>query len=186
MNVRANKTRVSKLAPYASLLESWFTAEPPLTYAEAQARLKAEKGVSVSIARLCIWWAGEQTRSLQDRLLDSVASGARFNERLGREFGDSPPPAVGRLIELLRFLVMQLGVHGAADPKLLKVVEGLMRPVMEHERMELQRGQLKLDERRLELLEDKARQADAAAEVVKSGLTPEETATRVKEIFGIN
>jgi hypothetical protein len=40
-----------------------------------------------------------------------------------------------------------------------------------------------MDERKLVLLEQKAAQADAAKEVIKSKLTPEEQRRRLKEIL---
>ena len=40
-------------------------------------------------------------------------------------------------------------------------------------------------ERRLELLEAKAKQAEAAEEIAKADLTPEEKAARIKQIFGL-
>jgi hypothetical protein len=176
------KTRASKLDAHAADLEEWFGKG--MTLAEAKARLH-ERGVETSLANLSNWWSGRQERRVQEQVLDRIASGAAFNDRLAKSFSENPPPNLEALISLHRVIVMQLSVHGVANPNLLARIEGLMKSVMQYEMMRLKKQELDLDARRVELLEAKAKQADAAAEVIQGNLTPEEKATRIKEIFGL-
>lgn len=131
------KARASKLDPYAEQLSIWFLARPlggeGLTYLQAQNRL-AELGCKVSVNALFRWWQSWQRSQLQRQMLADIASGAQFNRQLEKTLGANPPPELQTLIKLIRTLVAQLAVNGAADVDTLKLVAHLTALVMEHEK----------------------------------------------------
>lgn len=182
------KTRSSKLDAHAEALLGWLIAQPQgegLTLEQARARLQERHGISTSISRLSCWLAGQQQRQMQERLLGQITSGAMLSKDIEKRFEKHPAPETAQLVKLLRVLVMQLSVQSGADPTLLELVNPLMRSILDFLKTEQKGEALKLDERRVALLEKKAAQADEASTVVQSTLTPEEKQLKLKQIFGM-
>jgi len=179
------KHRASKLDAVADELTEWFEAEH-LTLDQARERLHEDHGIRVSRSRLSQWWARENERRMQQRLLERIATGARFCKQVRSKFsGASPAPDLDTLAGLIRVLVMQLSVRGQADPKTLEIVQRMMRMLIQHERARLKQQEIRIDQRRLELLERRAKQAEQAEEVAGSELSAEQKQERIKQIFGI-
>ncbi|HEV2207317.1 MAG TPA: hypothetical protein VG167_00965 [Verrucomicrobiae bacterium] len=177
------KEKPSKLDAYAERLDEWF-GEKKMTLEAVREQLRLD-GCTVSISRLGEWWSQRQSRRLQDRLLEQIASGARQCQDVEKALGKSGAPELNTLIKLHRVLILKLSTEGNADPEKLELVNRMMREVQKFARLEQLAEQNKLEARRLDLLERKAALADQAKEVTESALTPEEKQLKLKQIFGM-
>lgn len=178
------KERASKLDAYADLLNLWFGSDH-LPLEEARRRLK-ERGMDVSIARLSTWWANEQQKILEAQVLGGLVSGSQMCSEIDRAIGKAPEPSMERIMKLLKMLVMNLAGKGQLDPALLKLVDRLLKPVLAWQDGQRHERVVDLDERRLKLMEARAAKAEAAEQAAQDpALSPEEKASRWKEIFAI-
>ena len=179
------KEKKSKLDPHSAELEAWF--DDKVTLQEACGRLLERYKLSVSPSLLSDWWEKRQQQRLQDRVLDRISSGAAAVKQVEKQFAKDAPPEVETLIKLHRVLIMQLSLQATANPELLKTASDCMKPVMAYLKVQEQRADRGLEERRLAILEQKAKQAEEA-EVVTSDkkLSPEEKQTRLGAIFGMS
>lgn len=125
------KARQSKIDQHADSLIEWFNLEK-LSLKDAQTRLAAQ-GVRVSLSRLSTWWSQQQERLMQEQLLASIASGARFNRDVEERFAKAPPPEMEAIKGVLKTLVMQLAVKGQAEPTLLDTATQLLDRVLKIE-----------------------------------------------------
>lgn len=177
------KEKPSKLDPYAERLDEWFGLQK-LTLAAVQEQLRLD-GLEVSLQRLSDWWAARSARHLQTRLLGQIASGSRECKEVEKAFGQDPPPELETLIKLHRVLIMKLSTMAVADPELLSLASGMMKPMIAYAKVQEQAKSRELDERKLALLERKAAELDHAKEVMASPLTAEEKQQKMKALFGI-
>jgi hypothetical protein len=136
------KSRPSKLDAFSDQLTEWFIGEK-LTLQAAQQRL-AGLGCSVSISRVGAWWEAQQTQRMQDQLLDRIATGAQASRQIEQQFAKDAPPGLETLLKLLRVQIMTLSMQGQADPELLQLAGNLLKPVMEHLKIEQKREELDL------------------------------------------
>ena len=170
----------SKLDPYAEELFEWLVVEK-CKLAEAQARLKEKYNLHISSGRLSGWLENQQQARLQDRLLASVTTGARFVSDVEKRFGDSPPPELNSVMKLVRVLVLELAVRGQAQPELLTLVNNLIGRCLQYESHATTVAQAALDREKFEFLKLKYEQAQAT--VAEPSITEEERAARIREIF---
>lgn len=182
------KEKPSKLDAYTDRLDEWFGIEKrPLKEVQEQLRLD---GCSVSCSRLGEWWSRRQGRRLEEQLFTTIASGGRMSRELDAAFAKNPAPEIEQLIAVTKTLVMSLQVQGSANPELLKLADSMHQTVLSYltakTKAEIEGKKLDLAERRVRLLEEKAKQADQAKEVTESGLTPEEKLLKMKQIFGMS
>jgi len=177
------KSRPSKLDDYAEKLSEWFDHEK-ITLREAQDRL-IELGCKVSAARLSVWYQQHNQQRLQDQLLANIATGARMNRDIEAKFEKDAPPEIETLKKLLQTLVMQLAIKGQGDETFLELALSVLDRVMNIEEGRRKGLKLQLDERRVQLLERKAAQADAAEKVIAESLTDQEKLSRMRQIFGM-
>jgi len=182
------KQQASKLDRHADALRQWFTPADQggdgITLAEARARLlKLE--CSVSASRLSLWWQHQQQRSMQEQILGRITSGAQLNREVEKRFDKDPAPATETLIKVFKVLIMELSLHGQAQPQILKLIGPLMAQVLVDAKLQSQAEDRKLEERRVQLLETKAAKADQAEQVTKSDLTPQEKEQRMRAVFGL-
>lgn len=180
-----SKAKKSKLDPHSAELERWF--DDKITLAEACARLQERYQLSVSPSLLSDWWEKRQHQRLQDKVLDRISSGAHAVKAVEKQFAKDAPPEVETLIKLHRVLIMQLSLQATANPELLKTASDCMKPVMTYLKVQEQRADRHLEERRLAILEQKAKQAEEAEQVVSDKkLSPEEKQQRMRAIFGMS
>lgn len=169
--------------PFAERLTEWFLGGK--TLAEAQEQLKQD-GCSVSLGRLSEWWEARQSSRREERLLKQIASGARQCKEIAAEFAENPAPEFDTLIRLHRVLILKLSTQGNTDPEMLELVNRMMKPVVQFARLQQLAAQIKLDERRVTLLEEKAKLADQAKGVMEDeAMSEEEKAARMRELFGM-
>jgi len=180
-----SKAKKSKLDPHSAELEHWFDGK--VTLAIACARLQERYQLSVSPSLLSDWWEKRQQQRLQDKLLANITSGAHAVKAVEKQFAKDAPPEVETLIKLHRVLIMQLSLQATANPELLKTASDCMKPVMTYLKVQEQRADRHLEERRLAILEQKAKQAEEAEQVVSDKkLSPEEKQQRMRAIFGMS
>ncbi len=179
------KSKPSKLDAFAERLDEWFGIEKK-TLAEVQAQLKLD-GCSVALSTLSDWWSARQQCREEDRIFSLIASGGRMNKELDKAYQENPAPQIEQLIAMTKTLVMSLQVKGAADPKLLNLANSMQQTVLMYlfgeTKAKLEREKLGLQERRVELLEQKAAQADQAKQVLGSTLSMEDQNARLREIL---
>lgn len=142
------KTRPSKLDQFTDRIEEWFGAEK-ITIAAARYRL-AGLGCHVSSGRLSQWWSARQQRAMEDQLLARVASGAQLSREIESRFARNAPPEVSTIIQLLQTIILQLGVQGTSDERLLLIASNLLRPVMEWQKLEQSKAEFGLAKERFQ------------------------------------
>jgi hypothetical protein len=157
-------------------LEEWLFEEN-LSYQDAKKRLWQDFNVSTSRSGLERFYA----RVNQRRLLQRIAENAGKAREIEGEFAKHAAPvpeAVVKLVTQLAFEEMTAGRKLDKDfiVKLTKLAVD----------SGLKAKKLELDERKIELLEAKAKQADEATQALKNPkLSEEEQKAKLKEIFGI-
>lgn len=175
-----SKERQSKLDAHAERLDEWFGIENK-TLAEVQAQLALD-GCSVSLSRLADWWRDRSGALMRERQLAMIASGAAQVKQVNKEFGINPAPELATLVNLHQVLILSLSTQASADPKLLKLVNEMMYPVLQftsaQTKARLEEKKISIAERRVELLEKKAAafdRAQAALDTAKNlgGITAE-------------
>lgn len=108
----------------------------------------------------------------QQTLLDQIGAGAALCAEIERRLAGNPAPGLDTLIKLYRVIILKLSVEANVAPGLLKLVNDLMKPVIDWARLEEKRK-----EREFAELKHRDQLAQAAAE--KAGrasdkaLTPE-------------
>jgi vacuolar-type H+-ATPase catalytic subunit A/Vma1 len=178
------KSKQSKLDPHSAELERWF--DDKWTLDQAREELLKRYSLSVSPSLLSDWWEKRQQQRMQDRVLDRISSGAQAVKAVEKQFAKDAPPEVETLIKLHRVLIMQLSLQATANPDLLKTATDCMKPVMAYLKVQEQRADRSLEERRLAILEQKAKQAEEAEEITSDKkLSPEEKQQRLRAIFGM-
>lgn len=113
-----------------------------------------------------------QAKRLQERLLRQIALGARQCKELERRFGKNPPPELETLIKLHRVLILKFSQEAQAAPRLFSLVKDLMKPVMDWARLQEQRQQRELAEKKYRD-QVEARTATAARGSKDGALRPE-------------
>lgn len=177
------KRRASKLDGWEEKLTEWLGTER-LRLADAQKRL-AEQGCAVSLGRLSQWWEARQRERMRERLMGSIATGAKLNADLDAAFAKSPAPGMERIAELLKVLTLQLAVQGGTDPEMLGMVPALLRPVVDHMKVEQRDREIELAQEKFAFLKAKAEQAEKTEAVLgDTGLTDEQRRQRIAEIYG--
>src|ERR1051325_3565561 len=179
-----SKAKKSKLDPHSAELERWF--DEKITLEDARTRLQERYSLSVSPSLLSDWWEKRQQQRLQDRVLDRISSGAAAVKQVEKQFAKDAPPEVETLIKLHRVLIMQLSLQATANPELLKTASDCMKPVMAYLKVQEQRADRHWEERRVAILEQKAKKAEDAEETISDNkLSPEEKQQRLRAIFGM-
>jgi len=133
------KRKKSKLDAFECEIEQWD--HDRVTLEEMRRRL-AERGVTVSVGRLSLFLAALRQRRITERLLPSIAIGARMCREIEQAFAENPAPSLATLVEFQKRLILELQVRGANDPELLKTANDALRVAIaaikaEHERAAL-------------------------------------------------
>lgn len=170
------KNKPSKLDQHHDRLMEWY-ADPKTTHKGVVKRLADECGLSVSVGQVCKWYQRAQQEQLQERVLASITNGSQMVSDIERQFGETPPPETATLVKFFRVLILQLAAQGSVDNELLDLVSPMMKQVLAFETNEAKLAALKLDERRVVMLEqnmaDAKAKLTAAITASKGGLTEE-------------
>lgn len=150
----------NKLDPFAASLDAW-DAEGK-TLAEMVAALK-EDGCLTSSSSLSVWLSGRRKLKQEKDFFALVATGGRMNRELDMAYIENPAPEIDQLIRTSKTLIMSLQVHGAANPKLLSLANAMQQTVLNYlsgkTKAELEARKLNMDERRVQVLEERAKKA---------------------------
>jgi DNA-binding phage protein len=181
------KSRPNKLDPFAERLREW-TAEGK-TLKQMQDALR-EDGCACSLSSLSDFLARRRQASLEEAMFAQIASGGAMNRQLDSAFKENPAPDIERLIQVTKTLVMSLQVKGVADPRLLSLANAMQQTVLNYvsgrTKAELEARKLEQGERKLAILEAKAKQADAAKGLLEDGeLSATQRESRMRELFGM-
>ena len=139
-------------------------------------------GLQVSITALHRWYH----KGDEELVLGCIASGAALNRKLDAAYQENPAPEIERLMELNKTLIMQLSVHGAANPALLEIAVTLQRSVLDWVKVEQKRAELKLSREKFEFDAAKACLAklpDLKAVSDQPKLSPDEKAAAIRQIL---
>jgi hypothetical protein len=136
------KRKKSKLDAFEAEIEQWD--HDRVTLEEMRRRL-AERGVTVSVGRLSLFLAALRQRRLTERLLPSIATGARMCREIEQAFAENPAPSLATLVEFQKRLILELQVRGANDPELLKTANDALRVAISAIKAEHERAALALE-----------------------------------------
>lgn len=109
-------------------------------------------------------------RGTQQAILDQISSGAALCLEIERQLAGNPAPGLETLIKLYRVIILKLSVEANVAPGLLKLVNDLMKPVIDWERLEEKRKDR-------EFAEQKHRDHVAQAAAEKAGPASEKALT---------
>jgi hypothetical protein len=116
----------------------------------------------------------ETRRERQEKLLRQISEGAALCLKIEGRLAGNPAPELETLIKLCRIIILKLSVEANVAPELLKLVNDLMKPVLDWARLEEKRKEREFAEQRYR---DQAAAQEANREREKkedeSALTPE-------------
>jgi hypothetical protein len=87
-------------------------------------------------------------RELQETLLNQISRGAALCAEVERCLAGNPAPELETLIKLFRVIILKLSVEANVAPELLKLVNDLMKPVLDWARLEEKRKEREFTERK--------------------------------------
>ena len=137
-----SKQQKSKLDQFADRLDEWFGVEKK-TIAQVQEQLRLD-GCSVSSGRLSEWWHCRQREKMQAALLSQITTGANQVKAVEKAWGQNPPPELSAIIKLHRTLIWKLATEGTVAPEMLELVSGLMKSVVDFDKLNLKREEFSL------------------------------------------
>ena len=183
-----NDSPLDQLPEHQQLaLEEWLFERAPHgpngelrcdTYEEALERLHLDFNVRSSRSALGRFYA----RVNQRRILERIAVNARKAGEIESAFAANAAPVPAAVVKLVTQMAFEEITKGADLDK--DFVVKLTKLAVDSG---LKAKKLELDERRIELLEQKARQAEEAKEALGDAqLTEEEKQMRLKQIFGMS
>jgi hypothetical protein len=115
-------------------------------------------------------------REVQQRLLNQINRGAALCAEVERRLAGNPAPELEMLIKLFRVIILKLSVDANLAPDLLKLVNDLIKPVLDWARLEEKRKEREFSERKYHE-QAAAQQADRVKEQKaangENALTPE-------------
>jgi hypothetical protein len=169
-------------------LERWLFDEN-LSYEAALKKWAELYDACGSLASLARWRSG----LAQERMLEKIASSAKAANSVVEKFQENPSNTYAALLQMIGQAAFDAHLNGKSDLDLstLKDLAELtsvgLKARHDNATIEMKERDLALKERRVKLLEEKAAQADQAAETVSDKkLSPEEKQQRLRQIFGMS
>jgi len=164
------KPKVSVLAPFEDKLEQWFEEEG-MQAKEVQRELE-KVGCRVLLTTLYSWWSRFRQRRQEKEVLTHISDSTRQWRKYEAAFDKNSSPPIEHLLKLLRVVLLELNSKVKPDAATLRLIPGLMRPLIQWNRLEEQRKRRRLTERarRQELA---TRKAVEPASGTPKGLKPE-------------
>jgi hypothetical protein len=179
MKERADSLR-GRLSPDLRVqVDEWLFSEQA-AYGVVRERLAAA-GVKTGISALARYYEKRMEERLYEQI---VVQSAKAANKLVTEVERNPAQVQPVLMELVSRIALQEAMRG--NNLDVDRLMGLVRMMTDGQKLELQRNRLGIDREKLELLKQKAAQADAAKAVAQGTLTAEEKMGRFREIFGIS
>jgi hypothetical protein len=180
------KARKSKLDPFAELLDDLELKGENLA---SMAATLAQRGCTVSLARLSDFLSSRRDGRREAQLFNLVLSGGRMNAELDAAFARNPAPSIEQLIKVTKTLIGSLQVQGVANPEMLSLANSMQATVLNfvsgQTRAEIEKQKLEISREKLDLLKRQAAQAEATeSTLANAAMTDEQRAQRIKEIYG--
>lgn len=173
------------LREYETDLDKWLCVDE-VTFAVAARRMEEVHGVKVSPKVLWRWLRKHNAQKLRQTILRNVTSGAQAMRQLRDHAARHQLPQVEELMGMLRVITANLATRPDAAVNADSIVS-LLRPVLEHMKIQQRGEQLKIDQGKLEILQRRAmRDEEAEKTMSNSALSEDEKMARFREIFGIH
>lgn len=147
----------------------WLLSGMP--YHKAKELLKNQFSVSTTLSSLSQFYQDFCSAALLAQRSRAVG----VADEIAAEACKTPGRFDAATLDALKQKAFELAIQPLANPGDVKSIFSLVLKARDQD----------LEERRITVLEAKAKQADQAEAVVKSDLSPEEKAARFKEIFGM-
>ncbi|PWU18920.1 MAG: hypothetical protein C5B50_07840 [Verrucomicrobia bacterium] len=177
-----SKDELADLDRFAPLLVRWLRQDK-LSPDECLAKLQTEHELTVSRQSLLDWRFKRFNEPLEEKCLLAFEHAALNCDLVKIVAGQDPGPELARIMAVHRVTALKLAIQAAANSSCLKLAEQITAMTLDFAKLEEKQ---KMDERKLTLLEDKAKQADDARTVLEDHrLTEAERANRMKELFGV-
>ena len=142
---------------------------------------RMDLNLKISLGSLHRWYHKDDT----EIVLAGIATGAHMNAQISDAFKKNPAPDMATLVNVIKTLVMQLSVQGAANPSMLELANTLFKSALDYVKEQGKAEDRKLEREKFALLLKKAERADATEKVLTDDdLSPAEREQRIKEIYG--
>ena len=172
------------LRPFEADLDQWLCIEE-MTFAQAAQKLAETHGTNVSTKVLWRWLKKHNAQKLRQTILRNITSGAQAMRQLRDHAARHEIPQLEELMGLLRVITANLATRPDAAVKTEAIVS-LLRPVIEHAKLQQREQQLGIDRMKLEILQRRAaRDEEAEKTMSDSGMSAEQKMAKFREIFGI-
>jgi hypothetical protein len=90
----------------------------------------------------------EDASEIQEQLLDQIEEGAKLCRKVEAQLRAHPAPGLETIVELYRVLVLKLSGELQAQPQTLTLINALMKPVLDWERLEEKRKDRELEQQK--------------------------------------
>ena len=153
------------------------------SYQDCLSWLLAECGMSSSLAALSSFYKRHCAPVIRERRQLSVVKA----EALGDAMAADPVNWDDKIVERTKQLAFEFLTADQNDPEAVsKLLDAVVKARKQEFTERIQTRRADVEERKLAILEAKAKQADEAAGVAANGtMTPEEKQARLKQIFGM-
>jgi len=101
---------------------------------------------STSASTLCSGWG--ESSAAQEQLLEQIGEGAKLCRKVEAQLRAHPAPGLETIVQLYRVLVLKLSGDLQAQPETLALINALMRPVLDWERLEDKRKDRELEQQK--------------------------------------
>ena len=81
-------------------------------------------------------------------LLEQITAAAKQCQKVEHEFGNNPAPELETLIKVYRVILLQISAGTDCNPETVRLVSSLMKPVVDWARLQEQRKERKLAEKK--------------------------------------
>lgn len=161
-------------------MERWMFEESH-TYEWMSLQIREQTGMKVPTSTLSNWFR----RIGQERMLERIAAAAAQAREVNKTMGvDDNQSAFSALMTLVRVEAFEQARQQGKRVDLEKIT-AFTKLAIEARKLELSEADMKLRERRLELLEKKAAQAEEAEKALRGGGDPADVLRQIREVFGI-
>ena len=101
---------------------------------------------TTSASNLCAD-SGESSAA-QEQLLDQIEEGAKLCRKVEAQLRAHPAPGLETIVQLFRVLVLKISGELQAQPQTLALINALMKPVLDWERLEEKRKDRELEQQK--------------------------------------
>jgi hypothetical protein len=89
-----------------------------------------------------------ESSAVQEQLLNQIEAGAKLCRKVEAQLRAHPAPGLETIVQLYRVLVLKLSGDLQAQPETLALINALMKPVLDWERLEEKRKDRELEQQK--------------------------------------